>query len=227
MNFLIVGLGNFGASLAIRLTQLGHEVIGVDSSMSKVEMFKNDITHTICANCTDIHSAKELPVQSADVVIICIGEHEGNSIMATAIMKQLDAKRIIGRIVSDTQATVLNAMGIEEIIHPERDSAEKLAKNLTTQGLIDSFELSERYSIVKIDVPEKYEGKRLDELQLRHNYNLIVLTILSKTEKRNIFGFKQESFDVQGIAKADTVLNKGDIMVVFGDRKDIEYFMGC
>lgn len=225
MNFLVVGLGNFGASLAIRLTQLGHEVIGVDNSMAKVEMLKNDITHTICANCTDIHSAKELPVQDADAVIICIGEHEGNSIMATAIMKQLNAKRIIGRIVSDTQATVLNAMGIEEIIHPERDSAEKLAKNLTTQGLIDSFELSDRYSIVKIDVPEKYEGKRLDELQLRHQYNLTVLTTLSKTKKRNLLGLKQASFEVQGIAKADTILNKDDILVVFGERKDIERFL--
>lgn len=225
MNFLIVGLGNFGASLAIRLTEMGHEVIGVDSSMSKVEMFKNDITHTICANCGDIHSAKELPVQDADAVIICIGEHEGNSIMATAIMKQLNAKRIIGRIVSDTQATVLNAMGIEEIVHPERYSAEKLAKNLTTEGLIDSFELTDRYSIVKIDVPEKYEGKRLDELQLRHNYNLTVLTTISKSQKRNLFGFKQSSNEVTGIAKADTILNKNDIMVVFGEVKDIEKFL--
>ncbi|MBI9061788.1 MAG: TrkA family potassium uptake protein [Marinilabiliaceae bacterium] len=155
MNFLIIGLGNFGAALAIRLTQLGHEVIGIDINMAKVELLKNDITHTICANCMDIHSAKELPVSQADVVVICISENEGDSIMATAIMKQLKAKRIIGCIVSDTQATVLNAMGIDEIIHPERDSAEKLARNLTTEGLVDSFELSDRYSIVKIDVPEK------------------------------------------------------------------------
>lgn len=225
MNFLIIGLGNFGASLAIRLTQSGHEVIGIDSSMAKVEMFKNDITHTICANCTDIHAAKELPVHDADIVIICIGEHEGNSIMATAIMKQLNAKRIIGRVVSDTQATVLNAMGIEEIVHPERDSAEKLAKHLTTEGLIDSFELSDRYSIVKIDVPEQYDGKRLEELNIRHNFNLTVLTTIKKTHKRNLLGFKQTSQEVKGIAKADTILHKGDIMVVFGEGKDIERFL--
>lgn len=225
MNFLIIGLGNFGASLAIRLTQLGHEVIGVDTSMSKVDMFKNDITHTICANSTDIHSAKELPVQDADVVVICIGEHEGDSIMATAIMKQLKAKRIIGRIVSDTQETVLHAMGIDEIIHPERDSAEKLAKNLTTEGLIDSFDLSDRYSIVKIGVPEKYIGKQIGELNLRHTFNLTVLTTISKTEKRNILGFKHPSFEVQGIANGDTILNQDDLIVVFGEKKDIERFL--
>ncbi len=225
MNFLIVGLGNFGASLGIRLTQLGHEVIGVDSSMAKVETFKNDITHTICANSADVHSAKELPIQDADAVIICIGEHEGNSIMATAIMKQLKAKRIIGRIVSDTQATVLEAMGVEEIIHPERDSAEKMAKKLTTEGLIDTIELSDRYSIVKAEVPEKYEGKRLDELNLRHNYNFTVLTTISKVEKRKILGFKQLSEEVNGIAKAETILTKGDIMVLFGEQKNIEKWL--
>lgn len=225
MNILIIGLGNFGSSLAIRLTELGHEVIGVDTNMTKVQALKNDITHTICADCTDIHAAKELPIQSSDAVVVCIGEHEGNSIMAAAVLKQLNAKRIIGRIVSDTQATVFNAMGIEEIIHPEKDSANKLAKNLTTEGLIDSFDLTDRYSIVKIDVPEKYEGKTLQELELRKKFNLTVLTTMKKTHKRSLLGFKQSNLEVQGIAKADTILSKEDIMVVFGEDKDIERFL--
>ena len=225
MNFLIIGLGNFGAALAVRLTQLGHEVIGVDSNMSKVELLKNDITHTICANCTDINSAKDLPVKDADAVIICIGEHEGNSIMATAIMKQLNAKRIIGRVVSDTQETILHAMDIEEIVHPEQDSAEKLAKNLTTEGLIDTFELSDEYSIVKADVPERYEGKTLRETDIRSEYNITVLALISKTFKRTFLGKKQSIHEVKGIAKADTVLRKDEIMVIFGNVKDIKQFL--
>lgn len=225
MNYLIIGLGNFGSALAKRLTQLGHEVIGVDSSMTKVETLKNDISHTICANCTDIHSAKDLPVMSADAVIICIGEDEGNSIMAAAIMKQLEAKRIIGRAVSTTQETVLQAMGIDEIVHPEQDSAEKLAKNLTTEGLIDTFKLSDRFSIAKVNVPKNCIGKSLKELNLRNEYNLTVLTTVSKSEKKNIFGFRKTTLDVTEIAKADTQLMEGDIMVLFGDILDIERFL--
>jgi trk system potassium uptake protein TrkA len=225
MNFLIVGLGNFGGALAVRLTQLGHEVIGVDSSMSKVEMFKNDITHTICANCTDIHTAKEIPVKDADVVIVSIGEHEGNSIMVTANMKQLNAKRIISRAVSQTQETVLRAMGIEEIVHPEQDSAEKLAKNLTTEGFIDSFELSSEYSIIKAEVPERYEGKLLGETDIRSKHNINVLTVISKTQKRNFLGLKQSTMKVKEMAKANTLLGKGEILVIFGNVKDIEKFL--
>lgn len=225
MNFLIIGLGNFGTALAVRLTQIGHEVIGVDSSMAKVEMLKNDLTHTICADCTDIHSAKELPVKDADVVIVSIGEEEGNSIMTTAIMKQLNAKRIIGRAVSDTQETVLNAMGIEEIVHPEQDSAEKLIRRLTNEGLIDSFELSKEYSIVKADVPERYEGMTLSETDIRSDYNINILAIISKSYKRNFLGIKQSSMEVKEMATANTFLNKDDIMVIFGNVTDIEKFL--
>jgi trk system potassium uptake protein TrkA len=225
MNFLIIGLGNFGSALAIRLTQLGHEVIGVDSNMSKVEMFKDNITHTICANCTDIHSAKEIPVKDADVVVVGIGEHEGNSIMVTANMKQLKAKRIIGRAVSETQETVLRAMGIEEIVHPEQDSAEKLARNLTKEGFIDSFEISGEFSIVKAKVPERYEGKLLGETDIRSRHNINVLAVIPKTQKRNFLGIKQSAMDVKGIAKADTRFGKDEILVIFGNVKDIEKFL--
>jgi trk system potassium uptake protein TrkA len=225
MNFLIIGLGNFGAALAVRLTQLGHEVIGVDSNMAKVELLKSHITYTICAKCTDIESAREIPIKNADVVVVCIGEDEGNSIMVTANMKQLNAKRIISRAVSQTQETVLRAMGIEEIVHPEQDSAEKLAKNLTTEGFIDSFELSSEYSIVKAEVPERYEGKLLGETDIRSRYNINILTVISKKQKRNFLGIKQSTMEVKEMAKADTLLGKGEILVIFGHVKDIEKFL--
>jgi trk system potassium uptake protein TrkA len=226
MNFLIIGLGNFGVALGVRLTQLGHEVIGVDNNMSKVEQLKNDITHTICANCNDIHSAKGLPVKDADVVIICIGEDNGNSIMATAIMKQLKAKRIIGRAVSATQEMVLHAMGIEEIIHPEQDSAEKLAKNLTTEGLIDTFELSPDYSIVKVSVPERYDGVNLNDSNIRTEFQITVMAIFSKEIEKSFLGIKIRTNEIKNIAKADSILRKDDIMVIFGKVKDIEKFLG-
>ncbi len=226
MNYLIIGLGNFGSSLAIKLTQLGHEVIGVDRSMEKVEMFKDDITHTICLDCTDIHAAKNLPVKDTDAVVICIGENEGESIMATALMKQLKVKRIISRAVSTLQETIIQAMGIEEIVHPEKDSAERLARVLNTEGYIDSFKLTDNYSIIKVKVPEKYEGKSLRELDLRNDFNLTVLTTIRTVQKRNIIGVKRNVIQVKEVANADTVLNKDEVMVIYGHVKDIERFMG-
>lgn len=226
MNYLIIGLGNFGSSLAIKLTQLGHEVIGVDKSMEKVETYKDDITHTICLDCSDVHAAKNLPVKDTDAVIICIGENEGESIMATALMKQLKVKRIISRAVSTLQETIINAMGIEEIVHPEMDSAERLARVLNTEGYIDSFKLTDDYSIVKVKVPEKYEGKTLGQLNLRNDFKLTVLTTIRTVQKRNIIGVKRNIVEVTEVANADTVLNKNEIMVIYGHVKDIERFWG-
>lgn len=226
MNYLIIGLGNFGSALAIRLTELGNEVIAVDKRMEKVEMFKDMITHTICLDCTEMQAASNLPVENTDAVIICIGEDEGDSIMSTALMKQLNVKRIISRAVSPLQQTVIQAMGINEIVHPEQDSAEKLAKNLTSQEYIDSFDLSDDYSIVKVRVPEKYEGKTLKELNLRNEFKLTVLTTLQPVEKRNIIGIKHEVMQVNEVSNADTLLGKNEIMVIFGNVKDIERFLG-
>lgn len=225
MNFLIIGLGNFGFALARSLTNLGHEVIGVDKNMDRVELCKDEVTHTICVDSTNINSARSLPVKNADAVVICIGEEEGDSIMATALMKQLKAKRIISRAVSTLHETVIEAMEITDIIHPEQDSAEKLAKTLTAEGYIDAFELSSEYSIVKAQVPKYLEGKKLKDLNLRQDYNLTILTTLKAVDKRNIIGIKRRVMEVNEVANAETQLNSGEILVIFGQMKEIERFL--
>src|SRR5690606_933068 len=118
MKYIILGLGNFGASLAEKLTEMGNEVIGVDTNMSKIEMLKDKITHVVSLDSTDLTAVSNLPLKETDVVIVAIGEDKGANILATALMKQLNVKRLISRAVSPLQKMVLEAMGIKEIIHP-------------------------------------------------------------------------------------------------------------
>src|SRR5690554_1236994 len=105
MKYIILGLGNFGRALAIQLTERGHEVIGADKSMTKVEQLKEKVTHTICMDTTDVDAVEALPLKDVDAVIVAIGEDEGASLLTTALLKQLQVKRIIGRVVSDLQKT--------------------------------------------------------------------------------------------------------------------------
>ena len=156
MKYIIIGLGNFGSSLAQKLTEKGNEVIGVDVKMDKVEALKDKITHAICLDSTDINAVSNLPLNDTDIVIVAIGEDKGALIMATALMKQLKVKRLISRAVSPLQEMVLEAIGVDEIIHPEEETAERWAKKLNLQGVIDSFELTGHYSVVEIVVPKKY-----------------------------------------------------------------------
>ncbi|QNL52170.1 TrkA family potassium uptake protein [Olivibacter sp. SDN3] len=220
MKYIVLGLGNFGRALSIRLTALGHEVIGVDNSMSKVENLREKITHTVCLDCTDRDAVSNLPLRDSDAVIIAIGEDEGASLLATALMKQLNVKRIVGRVVSDLQKTVLEAMKIDEYIRPETESAERLAMRLDNIDIIDSFKISDRYSIVEAVVPEKYIGKTLQEANLTNQYKVIVLTTIRQyTEKVN--GHTEQKKEATGIAKSSTVLHENDILVLFGELSNI------
>lgn len=120
MKFIVFGLGNFGRALAVRLTELGHEVVGVDNDMQKVNKLKEKITHTVCMDCTDRDAVSTLPLKDAHAVVVAIGEDEASSLLTTALLKQLNIRRIIGRVVSDLQKTVLQAMEIDDYILPRR-----------------------------------------------------------------------------------------------------------
>jgi trk system potassium uptake protein TrkA len=159
MKYIIVGLGNFGASLAQKLTEIGHEVIGVDCDLSRVEGMKEIITHSICLDGTDAKAVNHLPLKDTDAVLICIGENQGANVMATAMMKKMNVKRLISRAISPLHQTVLEAMGVDEIVHPEQESASRWAKRLNMKGVVDSFEITADYSIVEARAPQKFVGQ--------------------------------------------------------------------
>lgn len=222
MKHIIIGLGSFGASLATKLTATGHEVIGVDKDMSKVEYLKESITHTICLDATDAQAITHLPLNDTDVVIVCIGENEGANIMTTAVIKQAGVKRLISRAISPLHETVLQAIGVDEIVHPEEETAERWAKKLNLEGILDSFDLGGNYAIVEAKVPAKYVGKTIAEIGFRRNYNVVVLTTIKITEEKSLLGSQKKVSKVQGVASPSTILLEDDIIVMYGGKKDLE-----
>lgn len=225
MKYIIVGLGNFGASLAEKLTAHGNEVIGIDNSMEKVDALKEKISHTICMDATDQFTVTGLPLKDTDVVIVAIGEHEGANIMVTALFKNLQVKRLISRAINPLHENVLQAIGVDEIVHPEEETAERWAKKLCLIGVVDSFELGTEYSIVEASVPFQYIGRSIGEIKMREKYNLLVLTTIKQTMIESKVGKNVTIPKVQGVANPDTVLEKDDILVLFGFNKDIQSFL--
>lgn len=225
MKYLIVGLGNFGASLAMKLTAAGNEVIGIDSRMEKVDEYKEKISHTICMNATDEFTATGLPLKDTDVVIVAIGEDQGANIMATALFKNLQVKRLISRAINPLHERVLHALGVSEIVHPEEEGAERLAKKLSIKNVVDSFELSEEFSIIEAKVPEEYVGKSISEVGFRQKFNLLVLTTIKKEEVKSALGKSRTLERVLGIATPDLVLKENEILVLFGSNQDLEKFL--
>ena len=222
MKFIIVGLGYFGSSLSAKLTEMGHEVIAIDLDMDKVTQFKDVITHTIAMDAKSMQALATLPIKDTDVVLVGIGEDFAASVMAVANFKQLKVKRLIGRAISPLHQTVLEAIGVDKIIRPESESAERLAKSLDIKGVIDSFDLTEDYNIIEAHVPEKYVGQSIGSTNFRQKYNVNVLTLIRMKEAPNIFGKMQARPVAIGVVTPETVFETGDILVLFGKIDDIE-----
>lgn len=223
MKFIIIGLGSFGAALAIKLTELGHEVIGVDKQIEKAEELKEKITQTICLDCKNSDAIHHLPLKNTDAVIVTIGEDEGANILTTATLKNAQVPRLISRSVSPVHENVLEAMEISEIVRPEEETAERWAKKLSFPHIIDSFELTDDYSITEVRVPRHMIGKTVSEIGFNRNYQVIVLTIMKPIMSKNIFGVarKTSRLKISGVAEANTLLQEGDVMVLYGHNNNI------
>lgn len=225
MKYIVIGLGNFGASLSQKLTEQGNEVIAIDTRMEKVDLFREKISHTICMDATDEFTVSGLPLEDTDVVIVAIGEDQGANIMATALLKNLQVKRLISRAINPLHEKVLQAIGVDEIVHPEEETAERWAKKLCLSNLVDSYELNADFSIIEAKVPNHYIGKTVLEVGFRREFNILVLTIIKKVEVKSILGKTKTETQIQGVASAENILEPNDILVLYGSNKDLQIFL--
>ncbi|MBN7816974.1 potassium channel family protein [Algoriphagus pacificus] len=225
MKYIIVGLGNFGASLSQKLTAQGNEVIGIDTRMEKVDLYKEKISHTICMDATDEFTVSGLPLEDTDIVIVAIGEDQGANIMSTAIFKNMEVKRLISRAINPLHEKVLKAIGVDEIVHPEEETAERWSKKLCIKNVVDSFELNEHFSIVEAKVPREYVGQTIREIGFRSKFNLLVLTIMKQHEVKSRLGSNQTELNIQGLATPDQKLEVTDILVLYGSNKHLKDFL--
>lgn len=225
MKFIVFGLGNFGASLASKLVTLGHEVIGVDSKPEVTEKWKDQITHTVALDASSREAIETLPLRDVDAVIIAIGETPGVSIMVAAQLIQLKVKRIICRVISPLQKTVLETMNIEEFANPEADSAERLAYRLDLKGVLESHKISNDYQLLEVEVPPRYVGSLVDEVKFEENYKLKLVTMIREGEEKNLFGVVRPVRQVLGLVQGDFKLLKGDSLLLFGHTGKLEEFI--
>ena len=226
MKYIIIGLGNFGAPLGEKLTAMGNEVIGVDNHQSKVENLKETLSHTICMDATDEFTMKGLPWNETDIVIVAIGEDQGANIMVTAMLKNLKVNRLISRAINPLHEKVLQAIGVDEIVHPEEETAERWSKKLCLSNVVDSFELNEEYSLIEAKVPKKFIGKTVGSIQWRETYNLQVVTLIKKKEVKSVLGKTRSVSEIQGVISDDWKLEENHILVLYGNNEDLNAFLG-
>jgi len=222
MKFIVIGLGNFGSSLSVRLTSMGHEVIGIDSKKEKVEIYKDVITQTICLDSTSEQALSTLPLKECDYAIVTIGEDFGASVMVTALLKQAGVKKIVSRAINPLHHKVIEALGVDLILQPEYDAASRFADSILFSGLSNSFDVTDEYKIIEARLPDRYDGMLLSEVDFNNRHSLLVLTIIKTEETKSIFGHTELKKKSLGLPSANQRLQSGDQVLLFGKLKDIE-----
>ncbi len=176
-SYAVFGLGRYGFSVAKELAQSGADVLAVDSRQSIIDEAIDFIPVCKCANVTDPDVIKALGISNVDVVIIAMASDLEASVLATTLCKEVGVQTVIVKCANEMHQKILNRVGADKVVIPEKESGARLAKNLLSSGFVDLVELSSNLSMVEIGVKEGWLGKSLSQLNLRKKYSLNVIAI--------------------------------------------------
>ena len=209
--FLIIGLGRFGSSIAKTIYEIGHDVLAIDKDEEKVQEISDYVTHAVQMDSTDESILKTLGVTNFDVAVVTIGSNLQDSVMATLILKELGVKYIIAKANNELHAKVLTKIGADKVVLPERDMGTRVAHNLVSSNILDYIELSEEYSILEIEAIKEWFNKSLKEIEIRKKHGINVVAI-KRGEKVNIS------------PSAEDIIKENDVLVALGSAKDLNKF---
>jgi len=210
--FAVIGLGRFGSAMATTLTELGQDVVGVDGNEERVQKHADSIRSAVQLDATDERALKAAGIQDVDVAVISIGEDIESSLLAVMLVKDLGVPRIIAKAVTPLHARILERIGVNRVIFPEREMAIRVAHSLVVANVLDYIELSRDFSIIEIPAPGDFAGKSLKELQLRNRYGLTLIAI-----KRRPEGGGPETTNVA--PTADDQILAGDVLALLGPNE--------
>ena len=203
-SFVVIGLGLFGSSVARQLCALGAEVLAIDIHPELVQQISSDVTNAVVADARDADVLRALGAHECECAVVAIGDDLAGSVLATMNLKELGIKHIVCKAHDEVHRKVLEKLGADKVVIPEKEVADKLARSLTSHNVLDFIELSSDYGIVEIPAPKTWVGKNLKELDVRAKLGVNIIAI-------------QRNGKVSVSPRAEFLIEKNDILVVLGD----------
>ena len=207
--FIVIGLGRFGTSLAMTLSAYGHNVLAIDSDPKRVQQVSQVLAHVIQLDATNIDALREVGADSFDTGVVCIGTDLEANLLATVCLRKLDVRRVITKARTVTQQDILLKVGADEVILPEHEAGVRLARKLAAVDFVDFMELTEDTGVVEIIAPAQFVGQSLRETQIRQRYGLTIVAI-------------RRGNNVMISPGASEIIEEDDILVVLGRTIDCE-----
>jgi len=208
-DFVVFGLGKSRMSLARTLAANGCDVLAIDKSEEIIQDASEFVTHAVQADVTDGDALSALGIRNFEVAVIAISNNMQSSIMSTILAKEMGVEYVVAKAQNDIHKRVLEKVGADLVIFPEREIGVRIANNLTSDSFVDFIELSDDFSIVELEVKEQWKGKTLRELDMRNHYGI------------NVVGMRQgETMTIT--PGPDKLLELGEILIVIGSNKNLK-----
>ncbi len=204
--YIVIGLGRFGRSVARNLEANGCMVLAVDKEEKNVNLVAEFVTRAVCLDITDEDAVQELGLGNFDGAIVAIGQSLDAAVLGVMWAKEQGVPNVIAKAYDDTQGKILTKVGADEIVYPEREMGDHLAKALAFGNFLDAVELTADYSIAEVTVLPEWDGRNLRELRLRDKYHINVIAV-----KRN--------HDLEINPSAEEIIRDGDALVLLGKNE--------
>lgn len=207
--YAVFGLGSFGMSVAVTLQNLGCEVVVVDNHMERIQEIADSVSYAMRADIEDPEVIRSLGTRNLDGVIVAVSEDMEASVMATIISKELGVPYVLAKAKNEMHAKILRKIGADAVIFPERETGERIARNLVSANFADWITLSPEYSIIEIAVPTQWIGRTLMQLDVRrsHDVSVVGITIGEKVEVN---------------PDPDKPLKEGQVLILVGANKALQ-----
>jgi trk system potassium uptake protein TrkA len=211
-SFAVVGLGRFGSAMATTLAGLGHDVVGIDSNEDRVREAADVISVAIQLDATDEKALRAAGMKDVDCVVVSIGENIEASLLVVTLLREMAVRKVVAKAVTPLHGRILEKLGVERVVFPEREMAIRVAHSLAGPNILDYFELSPDFSIVEIPAPQEFVGRTLRDIGLRARFGLTTIAI----KRRSKTG---DGETTQVSPGPDDMIQAGDVLALIGSNE--------
>lgn len=224
MRYIIIGLGIYGENLARDLTDMGHEVIGVDIKQSHIDAVKDYISTVYIIDSTEESALSVLPLDNVDLVIVAIGENFGASIRTVALLKKAGVKHIYARAIDKLHESILESFEIDRIITPEQRAAADLTHEMELGSAIRTLDVGDGSIVASLRAPVFILGLKYSEIDFHGRYGLTFIAATRPEARRNILGLERSAQKILDI-QPDTTVADNDTITLYGTRRNLHAFL--
>jgi trk system potassium uptake protein TrkA len=222
--FAVIGVGKYGSTIAMRLSERGAQVFAFDLDEEKIDSLKDQVFFAATIDSTDQKALSQMNIQDVDAVVVSIGENFEAVILTAAHLLDLGCKRIIARAHGAQQKMILEKIGIKEILSPEDEVAFVVTERLLNPSIISYLQLPDDYEIAELKAPKAIVNRSLTDIGLRNKYHLTLVTIKRQFEVKEGKDMVKENH-ILGVPNSETIVYETDTLVVFGTRYDVARFI--